>query len=645
MALAQSDLAAVVGTIAGEALKESFAGQAAVADVIANRANNPTAYGAAPNATYADIAKANRGDRGMKQFDAWWDNPSVAKAHATATMFERAIMDPTYADTLNEERKQQLEQMKSAALAVLENGSLRGIAKGATFYNNPAYTSASMNEKMSRYGVDSMRIGGHVFRGPDFDASLPDKTKDARVAADLSDSYAGKYASAGEISREQRAMEAQRATFQGPSDFGAPVWDGTWDPGPSLAAAPVGPVESAPLPDLGYQPGPDLGGNLSTSLPSSDFAPNIDPYGFSGMSFSTGMNQVQDQLSQTYAGTVPGGGTFAPDTNYAPGPDLGANLNSAVPSSAFGMDVGPTSFSNMNAGSMGVNPGFGGGITPDAPKGVNDALTIGRDITVGPLGYAGTNGYTSATSALSPNGTKVADMPSGMPSFAAMDKAMQFDPATFSFSAPAAWSDEKPAAPAMPNDLTPPSEKKTDPALPGYELPPEIAPPTSIPNTVQAPSRTASAPAAVPSSSPTTKSHPATTAVPSLSLPSLPTPVNIPNLGISPNFDTPAATSAGLLSGWGTPDSFLGGIMNGNMSGIQGLSAVTGTDYSGLASRAQSMDQYAQPAMLGLERAYADATGQKGPQGLFDGLFSGWSFGFGGDSSGLGTTPGAGGLY
>jgi len=137
-----------------------------------------------------------------------------------------------------------------------------------------------------------------------------------------------------------------------------------------------------------------------------------------------------------------------------------------------------------------------------------------------------------------------------------------------------------------------------------------------------------------------------------------------------------------MLSGFGSPDSFLGSVMNGNMSGIGGLNTALGMDFSGMAQRAVAGDQYAQPAMLGLERAYAQATGQPGPKGLFDGLFGGWGgsptndglgavrdqatgailgnfdpsdpqrggffgglFGGGGDYGGLGTTPGAGGLY
>lgn len=578
--------------------------------------------------------------------------------------------------------------------------------------SNPMYGHVGIISKVNDDGTITV-LGGNQSKSVKESVFSTDKIAGYRdVGQRAYSSFGDMTNTPSEIGAANRAQSAMRDSFRGPTDFGTPVWDGTVDD--TALAAPVGRVEVASLPDIApagvplgslvsaydfAQPGPDLGFNLSTATPSSDLTPDLSPTGATGFygvedPYSYGMYTPAaapaaapaPDLSPTGATGFYGVedpysyGMYSPNS-YAPGPDLGANLNSAVPSSEFGMDVGPTSFSNISAGTMGQNPGFGAGITPEAPQGVNDALTIGREISVGPLGYAGTGGFGAASSTLSPNGTVLADIPSGMPSFAAVDKAMQFDPATFSYSAPAPWSDQvmgglPDKAPATPNDLTPKDQKVDE--LPGYQLPPEIAPPTSL----QGPSRAAPASVNVPSSSPTTRSQPSTTAVPSLSLPSLPSPINVPTLGISPSFETPASAAAGMLSGFGSPDSFLGSVMNGNMSGIGGLNTALGMDFSGMAQRAVAGDQYAQPAMLGLERAYAQATGQPGPKGLFDGLFGGWGgsptndglgvvrdqatgailgnfdpsdpqrggffgglFGGGGDYGGLGTTPGAGGLY
>ena len=131
MAVSQRDFAAAVGTVAGEALNESFEGQAAVVDVLANRVTYARdGYGVITEPGIAGVARAGRygpaGRAGMREFDAWSPGTN-ARAYATATMFERAILDPTYRETLPSASKAKLEQIERATHGVLVDGSLRGI--------------------------------------------------------------------------------------------------------------------------------------------------------------------------------------------------------------------------------------------------------------------------------------------------------------------------------------------------------------------------------------------------------------------------------------------------------------------------------------------------------------------------------------
>ena len=103
----------------------------------------------------------------------------------------------------------------------------------------------------------------------------------------------------------------------------------------------------------------------------------------------------------------------------------------------------------------------------------------------------------------------------------------------------------------------------------------------------------------------------------------------------------PARTERVGLERYDSPGGFLGGFLGGDRAAIGDLSRATGTDYTGLAQRAMGDDQYAQPAMLGLGNAWAEATGQQGYRGLFDGLFGGSSAPTTTQASGWGT----GGLY
>jgi uncharacterized protein (TIGR02594 family) len=197
-----------------------------------------------------------------------------------------------------------------------------------------------------------------------------------------------------------------------------------------------------------------------------------------------------------------------------------------------------------------------------------------------------------------------------------------------------------------------PSSQMVDPfaTIPQQAYPlelPDFAAPTTTTRSIAAPAPTAtiSRPEAIaapnrPSAAPT-QARPA---------PSLPAPISVATPAISPSFGqglTGGLTQAQeTLANFGTPNDFLGSMFEqGAPSTVGALNAATGQDWSGTARTAMGGDQYAQPAMLGMGNAYAAATGQPGYRSLFDGL-SMPSFGFG-SSPAPAATPGwgTGGLY
>lgn len=117
----------------------------------------------------------------------------------------------------------------------------------------------------------------------------------------------------------------------------------------------------------------------------------IGPYDFGqNFNYSPGMAQVQNSLYEQYANTTPGMGTFVPDTTFAPGPDLGGNMSSNVPSSDWTPSVGPYGFSGIDAGlAPGAAPGSYGAVAPEAPSvfgpGLADRLSdLGMPEAYGP---------------------------------------------------------------------------------------------------------------------------------------------------------------------------------------------------------------------------------------------------------------------
>lgn len=389
------------------------------------------------------------------------------------------------------------------------------------------------------------------------------------------------YNTPAEVQASNRNMQAQRDVFRGPSDFGAPVWDGMIDN--TTLAAPVGAVSfGGNLPDVATAPGPDLGANLSSAVPSSDWSPNAPgAYDFSGMS----------------AAPMAGLGTF------------GAGITP---------DVGSTAFSSRDMGSMGVNPGFGAGITPGTSPSVDLGYNPSRD-----MGSLGTWGGFSAgidtsprnstlDAALSPSPIGPAQsFGSFSPSFSETTSfAKDAVPGSIGWGNRSAEKDTSPASYALgPNlganlssmvpssDWNAPAKPNTaaatqTPELPGFVLPPEVTPPTTA----------------------TTVAKAAPTQAPAIAAPQPVRSVNAPSQASS---QSPQATQAAQAPSPMTPEAFLGSVMQG------GSPAVAGMDNYGLGALAREGGIMAQPAMLGLENAYAAANGMQGTKGLFDGLFGG----------------------
>jgi hypothetical protein len=635
MAVSQRDLAAAVGTVAGEALNESFEGQAAVVDVLANRVTYAKdGYGVITEPGIAGVARAGRygpsGRAGMKEFDAW--SPSTnARAYATATMFERAILDPSYRETLPETHRAKLDQIERVTHGVLVDGSLRGISKGATFYNNPGITSTAMNGKMDALRpTGSFRIGGHVFGGKNYDPNAKFDTAAAKANAHAGWAATGVYDTAGEKSRDQRAIEASRADMmRDDAAVTAPYWDGSM-------------AQTAPAPapvDFGVTTNPDLS--------AISLGPAADYYDFGQY---TTANAVPE--APATRGIEPAG--WAPD---------------------------PAAVANFSGGLEGANRGYGGGLpeswaeAPAAPDNFAGSLESSN---------AGTGIFDSYAT----GGAFGADrMPDNFAAGLEMANAGQigaFDnaPATRGFSAPdravdVGWGvgarEDRSAVPreTAPMDLGPidlganlsgslPSSQMVDPfaTIPQQAYPldlPDFGFPASTPTTT---TRSIAAPAPTTISRPESTAapnRPSSTAAPSRAAPSLPAPISVATPAISPSFGQ--GLTGGLnqaqeaLRGFGSADDFLGSVVGGGGGGradsVAALNAATGMDYSGMAQRAAGDDQYAQPAMLGLGNAYAQATGQQGYRGLFDGLFgssapaatTGWGTG------GLYDPSGTGGLY
>ncbi|MFO1149073.1 MAG: cell wall hydrolase [Alsobacter sp.] len=379
--ISDRDYGAAIGTMVGEAGREGVKGMAAVADVLANRVANQKYAGYGDSV--ADQAKAGGGS----QFNAWnSSNPRTIGAYLQAARAEAAATNPAAMAALPAAERKQLEQAAEAAFGVWGSGELRGVTKGATRYANKDVTdqwgtSAAQDKLEGQYG--RLQIGNHTFTGPGFDPTAPFDLSSG-IAKNWT-AYQGSFNSPVERAAMANSMNRLRDTFREGMDFGAPVWDGTSNPAPTLAAQ-LSPVFSSALPDIApdFSPiapqvelpsairssfpsiasdttgfGPDsyttgggfdgepftTGGGFEASYPTvaqdqrvpsrlSEFSADVGPYSFSSMQPSPAMSSLGVDLSQQFASTTPAGFDF----------------------STTGQDqqtVSPYEFSTVQPGSMG----------------------------------------------------------------------------------------------------------------------------------------------------------------------------------------------------------------------------------------------------------------------------------------------------
>jgi hypothetical protein len=650
MAVSQRDIAAAVGTVAGEALNEPFEGQAAVVDVLANRVTYARdGYGVITEPGLAGVARAGRygpaGRAGMREFDAWSERTN-ARAYATARMFEQAILDPAARAALSPGNKAKLEQIERATHGVLVDGSLRGITKGATFYNNPGITRTAMNSHMDALRpTGSFRIGGHVFGGKNYDPNAKFDTAAAKANAHAGWASTGVYDTAGEKSRDQRAMEASRTDMlRDDAAVTAPFWDGssmatTTAPGLS----PIGFNRSADPYDFGQ------------STPANAV---MGPVDFSGGLESGNIGYTAPAPASASFGS-PLADRAAPTETYTTGGSFGMDAAPTAPAADFSMGMDAANIGAPSAAGSSFGSGLADRVAPGGTPGFTAVDALGspaqsdyavpsydRSISATPWGYAGTPNFQEALSVLGPQGIQAELQPGTGPVVGSMlgytmDRNAVYTPSSRPTQA-AAWAE---SVPELAPDLTPSVSRSTGwgraedkPRTPAAQ--PNTALAREVPLDIPAPY-----PLDIPAYAP---------------LDDLPAPINV---GVKPaaaparaaprsiaapapvrdfrpvEASQPARTERVGLERYDSPGGFLGGFLSGDRAAIGDLSRATGTDYTGIAQRAMGDDQYAQPAMLGLGNAYAEATGQQGYKGLFDGIFGG------GPSTTQASGWGTGGLY
>lgn len=278
--VSDQDYAAAIGTAMGEAYREGIAGMAAVMDVIANRMENPRAYGAR-SASIHDVAHAPR------QFDA--NRQQFAGAYDIAVRGATAALDPEFAAQQSRTFQQNFAQAQTAALGVFGLGTMRGITRGADMYGNHAAMSAArIAEHMGRAPNGAVQIGNHTFVGPNVDPSRPFDFNAALVQT-----MVGIPASPGALPLEMQNPELMAELYPDVAPvFNAPISPvqfGASLPDLSPVSMPVDPVQfGGGLIDLSAITAPvspvALGGALE------DLSPN--PLGVPGIGMPAPMNAM-----------------------------------------------------------------------------------------------------------------------------------------------------------------------------------------------------------------------------------------------------------------------------------------------------------------------------------------------------------------
>ncbi len=177
------DYAVAIGTLVGEAtVKDGLEGFAAVADVIANRMNDIKSQDRFANkfgSSFASQALAKNA-RGQYEFSTW--SPRVGDAYTNAVSAKNAARNasrsgflaaiaPEKAIQVSPALAQSVSLAQQALDGVFNTGQLRGVAQGATYYDNPKVTAANKTGTFhdtleDRFG--STMIGAHRFTGPTF---------------------------------------------------------------------------------------------------------------------------------------------------------------------------------------------------------------------------------------------------------------------------------------------------------------------------------------------------------------------------------------------------------------------------------------------------------------------------------------------
>jgi hypothetical protein len=151
------DYAAAVGTLMGEAaVRGNLQDYQAIADVIANRQAS------------GQFGKSIAGiTMNPREFSTW--SPREKNAYRSAVQGFTAALNPARIDKMPKAAQERFSLATQALDDVFNTGKARGIAQGATFYDNPTVTAklgtgGFHNGLEDQYG--SIQIGAHRFSGP-----------------------------------------------------------------------------------------------------------------------------------------------------------------------------------------------------------------------------------------------------------------------------------------------------------------------------------------------------------------------------------------------------------------------------------------------------------------------------------------------
>lgn len=300
------DYAAMVGTLVGEAaVKGTLQDYQAIADVIANRLNDKNFVSQYGKSIAAQTMNP-------KEFSTW--SPKEVNAYQNAKAGFMASLNPAVANQMPAAMRERVNLAQQAVNDVMVSGKARGVAQGATFYDNPAVTAklgtgGFHNRLEDQYG--STMIGAHRFSGPDFtDQPFDPVTYNGQLAAPaaaIPDTFTDIGLPAGQV------------------DFMGEL------PDPALSAPPIGQVDFAGYLDAPQQPaqagfsmtGDQFNGVFDAGFPAQAAAAPMDMGTFNdiqaagfGETFGPSLNEMgQPQEAGVVAGLDSGPWGQTPDFN------------------------------------------------------------------------------------------------------------------------------------------------------------------------------------------------------------------------------------------------------------------------------------------------------------------------------------------